>query len=82
MAQHAFGNNLAFGWDYSTQWVGIDGLGSPDVLQAGTEADSYASGATHATFYAAWIEWFPLSESRISNFSVAPGNEIFVLSRL
>jgi hypothetical protein len=58
--------------------VGIDGFGSPDVLQAGTEADAYASGGTTATFYAAWIEWFPFNESRISNFLVAPGDEMFV----
>ena len=77
LAQHAFGNSSG-GWDYSSQWVGIDGFGSPDVLQAGTEADAYASGSTKATFYAAWIEWYPFSESRISNFSVAPGNEMFV----
>jgi hypothetical protein len=77
VAQQAFGNSSG-GWDYSSQWVGIDGLGSPDVLQAGTEVDAYASGSTTATFYAAWIEWYPFSESRISNFSVAPGDEMFV----
>jgi hypothetical protein len=77
VAQHAFGNSSG-GWDYSSQWVGIDGYGSPDVLQAGTEADAYASGGMNATFYAAWIEWYPFNESRISNFSVAPGNEMFV----
>jgi hypothetical protein len=77
VAQHAFGNSSG-GWDYSSQWVGIDGYGSPDVLQAGTETDAYASGTTRATFYAAWIEWFPFNESRITNFPVAPGNEIFV----
>jgi hypothetical protein len=78
VAQHAFGNALPGSWDYSTQWVGIDGLGSPDVLQAGTEADGHATGASQAAFYAAWIEWYPFSESRIANFSVAPGNEMFV----
>jgi hypothetical protein len=78
VAQHAFGHGLPAGWDYSSQWVGIDGWGSPDVLQAGTEADAYLSGSTKATFYAAWIEWYPFNESRISNFSVAPGNEMFV----
>jgi Peptidase A4 family len=77
VAQHAFGNSSG-GWDYSSQWVGIDGYGSPDVLQAGTEADAYASSGTNATFYAAWIEWYPFNESRISNFLVAPGNEMFV----
>jgi hypothetical protein len=78
VAQHAFGHGLPAGWDYSSQWVGIDGWGSPDVLQAGTETDAYASGTTKATFYAAWIEWYPFNESRISNFSVAPGDEMFV----
>ena len=78
VAQHAFGNGNPPGWDYSSQWVGIDGFGSSDVLQAGTEADAYLSGATTATFYAAWIEWYPFAESRISNFSVAPGDEMFV----
>jgi Peptidase A4 family len=78
VAQHAFGDGLPSGWDYSSQWVGIDGWGSPDVLQAGTEADAFLSGSNKATFYAAWIEWYPFNESRISNFSVAPGDEMFV----
>jgi Peptidase A4 family len=77
VAQQAFGNTTG-GWDYSSQWVGIDGLGSPDVLQAGTEADAYASGSTKSTFYAAWFEWYPFSETRISGFTVAPGDEMFV----
>jgi len=78
VAQHAFGHRLPVGWDYSSQWVGIDGWTSSDVLQAGTEVDSYLLGSTKATFYAAWIEWYPFNEYRISNFSVAPGNEMFV----
>jgi hypothetical protein len=78
IAQHAFGHGLPAGWDYSSQWVGIDGWGSPDVLQAGSETDAYTSGSTKATFYAAWIEWYPFNESRISNFSVSPGDEMFV----
>jgi hypothetical protein len=78
VAQHAFGNAQPAGGIYSSQWVGIDGYGSQDVLQAGTEVDSYLSGSTNTTFYGAWIEWYPFSESLISNFFVAPGNEIFV----
>jgi len=38
-------------WDYSSSWVGIDGYGTPDVLQAGTEADAYCSGSTTYTYY-------------------------------
>jgi hypothetical protein len=78
VAQHAFGHGLPVGWDYSSQWVEIDGWAFSGVLQAGTEADAYLLGSTKATFYAAWIEWYPFNESRISNFSVAPGNEMFV----
>jgi hypothetical protein len=74
VAQHAFGQSTT-GTDYSVQWVGIDGLGSPDVLQAGTEADS---GPGNTAIYDAWIEWFPFSMSRIPNFTVAPGDEMFV----
>lgn len=74
VAQHAFGQSTT-GPDYSSQWVGIDGLGSPDVLQAGTEVDS---GPGNTPSYDAWIEWFPFSESKIPNFSVAPGDEMFV----
>jgi len=29
-------------WDYSSQSVGIDGVGDNDLMQAGTEMDAYA----------------------------------------
>jgi Peptidase A4 family len=45
-------------WDYSVQWVGFDGWGSGDVLQAGSEADAYCSGGTKYTYYSLWYEWF------------------------
>lgn len=71
------------GWNYSSSWVGIDGDYSGDVLQAGTESDEYCAtvGAQPtSTYYSAWIEWYPYSESRISSatFPVAPGDDIFV----
>jgi hypothetical protein len=65
-------------WDYSSQWDGIDGWNSGDVLQAGTEADAYCSGGSTSTYYSAWIEWYPYSESRISGFAVSPGDDMFV----
>jgi hypothetical protein len=44
-------------WDYSSQWVGIDGFGSNDVFQAGTEVDAYANGSGGVSqFYSFWIE--------------------------
>ncbi len=65
------------GWTYSSSWVGIDGFGSPDVLQAGTESDAYCSSSGTASYYSAWIEWYPYSESRIS-LPVTPGDDMFV----
>ena len=61
-----------------TSMSAFDGVGSPDALQAGTEADAYLLGSIQGSFYAAWIEWYPFPSSEISNFAVAPGNEIFV----
>jgi len=58
---------------YSSEWVGIDGFNSGDVLQAGIEAD--ASGSS--TGYRAWIEWYPYNESVIS-LPVAQGDDMFV----
>ncbi|MBN4900037.1 hypothetical protein IDG68_14295, partial [Staphylococcus sp. EG-SA-21] len=66
------------GWDYSAQWAGIDGLGSNDVLQAGVEADAYCSGSTTASYYSAWIEWYPYNEVRVSSPAVHPGDLIYV----
>jgi hypothetical protein len=65
-------------WEYSSSWVGIDGYGSPDVLQAGTEADAYCSGSTTSTYYSAWYEWYPYGEVRVSSVPVAPGDDIYV----
>jgi hypothetical protein len=77
VAGQAFGACTG-GWDYSASWVGIDGYGSSDVLQAGLEADAYCSGYAMETNYSAWIEWAPASEMSISNFPVAPGDDLFV----
>jgi len=74
VARQAFGTSTGT-WDYSSQWVGLDGFASPDVLQAGTEADAVDGTSS---FYAAWVEWYPLNEARISNFVVSPGDEMFV----
>lgn len=77
VARQAYGACTG-GWDYSVQWVGIDGDGSNDVLQAGTQADAYCSGSTTSTYYSAWYEWFPNSWTVISNFAVSPGDDMFV----
>jgi hypothetical protein len=77
-ARQAFGSCTG-GWDYSSQWPGIDGNGgSGDVLQAGTEADAYCNGNTTSSFYSAWIEWFPFSETRVGSPAIHPGDLVFV----
>ena len=77
VAQQAFGACTG-GWDWGSEWNGIDGWGSPDVLQAGVEFDAYCSGATRASYYSAWYEWYPYGEVRISGFPVTAGDDIFV----
>ncbi|HEY1987398.1 MAG TPA: G1 family glutamic endopeptidase [Terracidiphilus sp.] len=76
-ARQAFGACTG-SWDYSSSWVGIDGWGSGDVLQAGTESDAYCSGGSTGTYYSPWYEWYPYGEVRIGGFPVAPGDEMFV----
>jgi len=57
------------GTEYSSAWLGIDGDGSDDVMQAGTETDS------DGTCYA-WFEWFPNFSIGINNFPVTPGDVV------
>ncbi len=77
VAEQAFGACTG-GWDWGSEWNGIDGWGSSDVLQAGVEFDAYCSGSTRSSYYSAWYEWYPYGEVRISSLPVAPGDEIFV----
>ena len=66
------------GWDYSSQWPGIDGYSSNDVLQAGVEADAYCGGGVTSSYYSAWIEWYPYSSTDVSSPAVNPGDLIFI----
>ena len=77
VAQQAFGG-CDGGWDYSSTWDGIDGFGSGDVLQGGTESDAYCSGGNTASYYAAWYEWYPNYETRITSLPVTAGDAMFV----
>jgi hypothetical protein len=77
VAEQAFGACTG-GWDWGSEWNGIDGWGSADVLQAGVEFDAYCSGGYRSSYYSAWYEWYPYGEVRISGFPVAPGDDIFV----
>ena len=66
------------GWDYSSLWPGIDGNGSADVLQAGVEVDSYCRNYSTQSFYSAWIEWYPYSETQVSIPAIGPGDLVYV----
>jgi hypothetical protein len=65
-------------WSYSSEWVGIDGFTSSDVLQAGIEVDAFCGNGSSMAFYSAWYEWYPDVETRITNLPIAPGNIIGV----
>jgi hypothetical protein len=57
------------GTHYCAVWLGIDGDGSGDALQAGTESDSDASCFP-------WFEWFPALMVQVSNLLVKPGDVV------
>jgi hypothetical protein len=60
---------------YSSAWVGIDGDGSNDVLQAGTESE-IVSGSRQTY---AWWEWYPDFEVEITNLPVSAGDIMYCL---
>jgi hypothetical protein len=73
------------GWDYSSQWVGIDGASNSDLLQAGSQANAYCDIGQNITEYFPWIEWLPAPElviyknaSTETLYPFAPGDYIIV----
>lgn len=69
------------GWD-SSSWVGIDGVNSNDVLQAGLQQTVDGHGNPG---YVAWYEWYAppqanspayVWQTNISNFTVNPGDSV------
>jgi hypothetical protein len=66
-------------WYYCSNWIGLDGDGSPDVCQAGFECDVYRSGNSVVRDIYAWWEWYPLPEVKISNFPIDAGDMITML---
>jgi hypothetical protein len=63
---------------YGANWVGIDGDGSSDVLQAGVEFDALCAAGENSTLYAGWFEWYPNAETRITNLKAAAGDDIYI----
>jgi hypothetical protein len=59
--------------------VGIDGWGSGDVLQAGTETEiTEVLWFTISNVYT-WWEWYPAGEVAITNLPVSPGDVMYCL---
>ena len=56
--------------EYSSTWVGIDGLANQYLIQTGTESD-VVDGVAH---YDAWTEVLPRAERVIARMPVSPGN--------
>lgn len=69
----------SFGSFHASEWVGIDGWGSPDVLQAGTETEILDLGIITARQIYAWWEWFPSGEVAITNLPVSAGDVMYSL---
>lgn len=69
---------------YSSLWVGLDGDGVVDLVQAGTGHENYNFKLSNFTWsvsiYYAWTEFLPQQQTaqQIANWSVQPGDEIFV----
>jgi hypothetical protein len=69
-----------------SQWNGIDGFNSGDVVQGGSEGYSYCSGTNPgASGYIGWVEWYPsYSELEItcggSACPVGPGDVMYAVT--
>lgn len=66
---------------HAAYWVGIDGFGGNDVLQAGASTDTLCSplmGGITSTFRYFWIEWYPNPAIGVTNMPVSPGDVVVV----
>lgn len=55
-------------------WIGIGGMSSRDLIQAGTQETSVGNGSVQ---YQAWIETLPQASHRVA-FAVSPGDSVTV----
>lgn len=63
----------------ASTWIGIDGVNSPDIMQAGCDSDIQTNGTSPSHQYNPWWEWFPAGSFWITNLSFSPGDEISML---
>jgi hypothetical protein len=68
---------------FSSFWIGLDGDGTSDLVQAGTEQQNvnftfFGITWSFSTYYA-WTEFLPQqpTEQQLTSFPVHPGDEIF-----
>jgi len=60
----------------SAAWVGLDGNGTPGLVQAGTEQTvRWHNGSLVRDVYA-WWEWYPDAQFGISNLPISPGDTV------
>ena len=64
---------------FASEWIGIDGAGSRDVLQAGTETQILDVGIFKSRQVYVWWEWFPADEVAITNLPVSAGDVMYCL---
>ncbi len=62
----------------ASTWVGLDGITSSDVFQAGTDSAAYCSPYYTRNVTQAWYEWYPANAVTISNLTINPGDSVFV----
>ena len=62
----------------ASTWVGIDGITSADVFQAGTDSAAYCSPYYTRNITQAWYEWYPANAVTISNLNISAGDSVFV----
>jgi hypothetical protein len=73
------GPNAAAHVLYASESVGIDGWGSNDVPQAGTETQITKIWFITARSVYTWWEWFPSGEVAISNLPVSAAEVLYCL---
>jgi hypothetical protein len=62
-------------FEYSSQWLGLDGLNTPDVVQAGSEQDTYTAFGWTFTSYYLFTENYPAA-SVGAQIGVDPGDVV------